>query len=551
MKCLNLILFAPQATSQKAQAAARLLNKYAKKFSNGEDMTVTFAEDASCSGDEYRIAVNENNVCVYGNTAVAFNAAVGYLVRHQEIGIEHRTVTFASDFRAVYFANHFYNYYHSAPVEEICEYLESLALWGQSALCLWFDMHHFEGLDTPEAEAMLQKMLRLFEKARSLGMKTSLTRLPNEYYVGAPAELLAENTLADGRYRERLCGFYYTELCPSRREGEALLLSSFDELMSRFASVGLDYVMLWPYDQGGCTCERCYPWGSNGFYKLAKKQARIAKKHFPDIEIIFSCWRFDSFTHGEWEGVLPLIREDGEWIDRLMVDIHAPLPEALPTVGKPIVSFPEISMYHATPWGGFGANPFPKALGAQFQRTMSFCRGGALYSEGIFEDVNKAVALELLRDPVTDPMETVLEYCTYHFGAAYARPLAEIILRSEETLKRATYLSGGKRCDYPSGKPDDLHTYVIANAENVEELTREFLAIHQGIPTEVSENWRYQILFARLVGDAALVKNGGIPSKESDEFFSKLIAIYHAENAYYFVAPVTRDSVMENRGEGV
>lgn len=551
MKYINLTACEAKTEGSKSQSAVLLLSKYAKNFPCGEDMTVSFLEDTSCLGDAYRVEVNEKEIFAFANTAVGFNAAVGYLVRHQATAIESQTVTFNSDFRAVYFANHFYNYYHAAPVEEICEYLESLALWGQSALCLWFDMHHFEGGATPEAEQMIQKMIRLFEKARSLGMKTSLTRLPNEYYVGAKQELLAENTLAEGRYTQKLSGFFNTELCPSKQEGEALLLSSFEDLMTRFASVGLDYIMLWPYDQGGCTCEDCYPWGANGFYKLAKKQAAIAKKHFPNIEIIFSCWRFDAFTQGEWDRVLPLIREDGAWIDRLMVDIHAQLPEQLPLVGKPIVSFPEISMYHATPWSGFGANPFPRALSAQFQKTKSFCRGGALYSEGIFEDINKAVALELMRDPDGSPEQTVLDYCTYHFGTEYAKELTEVIMRSEESLKRATYLANGERNDYPSGKPEALHTYVIKNAEPVEELARDFLKLHERVLPEVKSNWRYQQIYARLLGDRALVRNNGIPNEESDEIFSKLIKIYHAENAYYFVAPVTRSSIMENRGEGV
>ena len=234
-----------------------------------------------------------------------------------------------------------------------------------------------------------------------------------------------------------------------------------------------------------------------------------------------------------------------------MVDIYAQLSAELPSVGKPIVSFPEISMYRATPWGGFGANPFPKALGAQFQNTKSFCRGGALYSEGIFEDVNKAVALELMRDSDVAPEDTVLEYCTYHFGREYADALTDIVLRSEEILKRATYLSSGARNDSPSGKPEALHTFVIRNSEPVEGLARDLSNIHQTLPSEVRENWRYQQIFARVLGDAALVKNNGVPNAETDGIFSKLIPIYHAENAYYFVCPVTRDSIMENRGEGV
>lgn len=549
MKYLNLITHKNQVSM--AQSAVELLIKYAKNSNFGTDTYVSFVVDSNCVGDAYRIDVKEKEILIFSNSPVGFNAAVGYLVRHQQTAIENQNITFNSDFRAVYFAIHFYNYYHSAPTEEICEYLESLALWGQNTLTLWFDMHHFESLSDPAAEKMIEKMLCLFRKAKSLGMKTSISRLPNEYYVGAKSELLAENKVESGRYRYKLCGFYYTELCPSKQQAEALLMSSFEELLSRLSEVGLDYIILWPYDQGGCTCKDCYPWGANGFYKIAKKQAIIAKKFFPNIEIIFSCWRFDHFTTGEWDQALERIRNDDKWIDRLMVDIDAPLPEALATFGMPIVSFPEISMYNCSPWGGFGVNPFPEALAKQFQKTQSYCRGGALYSEGIYEDINKTVALELMRDPNCDPKQTVIDYCIYHFGNEYGTKIADIVLRLEATLKRIDYYPNGERCEYPYKPSDELYTFDIENKQDVEPIALDFAAIHANLPAEVKKNWRYIQIYARVMADEALVKNSGVPSKESDDILSPLINIYHAQRAYYFVCPVTRDSIMENRGEGI
>ncbi|MBQ9132321.1 MAG: hypothetical protein IJX62_07620, partial [Clostridia bacterium] len=533
----------------KAGSAVYLLRKYVKNTSDGAVMSVTFAEDSACIGDGYRIEVDAERIHVFGNTPVAFNAAVGDLLRHQQTGIQSKTVEFFSDFRSVYFANHFYNYYHSAPVEELCEYLESLALWGETTLSLWFDMHHFTSISDPHAQAMIQRMVRLFEKARSLGMKTSLTRLTNEYYVGAPKHLLAENTVVPGRYKSKLCGYYYTELCPSNTEGEALLLESFEELLGCFSEVGLDCIMLWPYDQGGCTCEKCYPWGSNGFWRIAQKHAAIAKKIFPKLKIIFSCWRFDHFTDGEWDTVIPRLQREGEWIDGVMIDINAQLPEEMGKIGKPIVSFPEISMYRATPWGGFGANPFPEALRRQFQRTKSFCRGGALYSEGIFEDINKAVALTLMRDPDVDVGDTVLEYCNYHFGTKHGKALADIVMRLENTLSRTTYLANGRACDYPSGKPEGLHRYAIKQTDDVEGIANDMAVIDASLPDNVKKQWRYQQIYRRALGDAALLKNGGVPGEESDRILSGLIPLYHDENAFFFVSPLTRETVMKNKGE--
>ena len=65
------------------------------------------------------------------------------------------------------------------------------------------------------------------------------------------------------------------------------------------------------------------------------------------------------------------------------------------------------------------------------------------------------------------------------------------------------------------------------------------------------ENWRYLQIYARIVGDVVLVENNGIPSQASDEIYSKLVKVYHAENAFYFVSPITLESIMENRGNGI
>ena len=534
----------------KADSAGYLLCKYAKCMDEDGTAEVSFAEDPTCRGDQYRILVDGDHVSVYANTQVGFQSAVGYLLRHQQDGVDNRNVPMASEFRAVYFAAHFFNYYHEAPVGEICEYLESLALWGQNALCVWFDMHHFFSIADSDAQMMIERIRRMFAKAKELGMKTALLHLANEYYKGAPHEILAENTTEGGRYTATPCGFFGTELCPSKQEGEDRLLSSFDELLSCFDDIGLDYVMLWPYDQGGCTCEDCYPWGGNGFFKLSKKKAAIAKRRFPDIGIIFSCWRFDAFACGEWDAALKAIQDDGDWIDCLMVDIHAPLPQNLADCSKPIVSFPEISMCYATPWGGFGCNPYPYHLSHQFRKTALMCQGGALYSEGIFEDINKAVSLELMRDAFLDPAQIVREYCSYHFSAKYADAMTDIVLRMERTLPRRTLVGGMIHCDYPSGKPDKPHTYVIDNSGDVEAIARDMRVIDQQLPEKIKANWRYRQIYIRAIGDMELLRHNGVPGEETDALYAELTKLYHAENACYFVAPITRESIMNNRGNG-
>jgi len=535
---------------KSAEPAAYLLEKYAKKCPSPDTPRTRVAFIAGSEPYEhYRIRTDDGAITVYGSCPTAFNAAVGYLLRNAFRGIEDTEVTPGSEFRSVYFANHFFNYYHAAPIGELCDYLEQLALWGQSVLCLWFDMHHFESLESPDAQAMIGRMNALFKKARELGMKTSLTRLANEYYSLSPDRLKARQELENG-YHVKPIGFFHTELCMSDPEGEKTVLESLDRMLDCFSDVGLDYIVLWPYDQGGCTCGRCAPWGSNGFIRVARKSAELARKRFPDIRIILSCWRFDIFTSGEWDGLMPMLG-DGFFADTLMVDINAYIPDELFDKGIPVLSFPEISMHGAIPWGGFGANPMPSMIESLYDRYSRRIFGGSLYSEGCYEDINKAVAIGLMYEPKRKARDIVREYCAYYFGDGTADELCDIVMRLEKTLVRTSYDSDGNPRDYPFTKPSEPYRYIISDPSDVASLKARLDDIEKRLDAETVASWRYRVLRARVVGDAELVRCGGAPNDTTDEIYGELVKLYHAWDAYYFVSPITRESIMTNRGEGV
>lgn len=218
---------------------------------------------------------------------MAFNAAVGKILVGGLEDVRSFSCHFDEDVRAIYFANHFHNYYHCAPIEEILEYLESLALWGQSTVWLWFDMHHFSSIETPEAKEMIDRMKRIFAKAKSLGMKTALTKLSNEYYEGAPKRVLAENSTKSGLYKAKLCGFFNTEICPSSVAGKQLIFQALEEFLDAFNDTGIDYLTLWPYDQGGCSCENSIRGAARAFMICQKKLHRLSEKNIQIPKLAF------------------------------------------------------------------------------------------------------------------------------------------------------------------------------------------------------------------------------------------------------------------------
>jgi len=203
-------------------------------------------------------------------------------------------------FRAIYFATHFFNYYHEAPIDEVRRYVEDLGLWGYNALIVWFDMHHYQGIQDPAAQAMLHRLNDLLDAAKNVGLDTGITLNANEAYANSPEALRADWTAGHDAYFEQLNGHYHVELCPYLAGAKDLLLKWREEVFDAFKDVGLNYVIIWPYDQGGCTCSMCTPWGANGFWSIAEPMAQLVHRDFPGCKVILSTWKFDEFIHGEW-----------------------------------------------------------------------------------------------------------------------------------------------------------------------------------------------------------------------------------------------------------
>lgn len=531
---------------EESKSARYLLNKYEHK-SSIENVNIVFLKEDNI-GDDYKIEVTADTIKVYGNTPIAFNSAVGKILRSELNEIREYKCHFENEIRGSYFANHFYNYYHSAPIDEICEYIETLALWGQSVIQLWFDMHHFSSLDDKSAKAMIYRMRLIFKKAKEHGMKTSLTRVANEYYNIGKNENLAQNSTDNGLYKVKLSGYFYTEICPSKEDGRKMIIKCVKDFLKEIEDIGLDYICLWPYDQGGCTCEDCYPWGENGFYKLSKELAKTAKEIFPDIKIIYSAWFFDIFTDGEWDAFIDTAKNDENWFDFIMVNICEPIPSRVKELNVPILSFPEISMQGAVPWGGFGANPLPMALEKQFNMSNKFCNGGVVYSEGIFDDINKVIVLEMFRDSSLNADDILIEYCKFYFGKEYANDMTRLIKMLEPTLYRGRYESDGNRNDYPLDAQKEIPIFKFDNPETIEEIKNRFEELDEKLPKDIKDDWRYKILCIRAFGDYELYKNNGIANEKTDEIYGMLNEIYYGDNAYYFLAPYTRKSSLENRG---
>lgn len=444
--------------------------------------------------------------------------------------------------RGMYFATHFHNFYQEAPVEEVELYIEDLALLGLNALTVWFDMHHFTGIDDPRAAAMLARLTVLLKKARAVGMKAGIGMLANEGYSTTPADLRAVKT---GR------AHYGVEVCVATSKGETLVLENMRRELEAFKDTGLDFIWLWPYDQGGCACEACSPWGSNGMLKIGKKAARQFRALYPKGKVVYSTWLFDyRGDQGEWEGLARAFEPKPDWADYLMADSHTqfprfPLDRGVPG-GLPLLNFPEISMHGMTPWGAFGANPQLRRFEALWGQVAHLADGGFPYSEGIFEDINKAAYAHFYWTGQNDWREAVAEYVRFHFGnndPAAILGILEILEQNHAPVWLSDTMTKTWGIPKDSVPVKDYPGWVrmplpaTADVNRAEEAWALCGLAEADMPEWGAHSWRWRIVKLRAFLDRELIGNEGDPTPECEQAFRELEAIYHAENGEASVSP--------------
>lgn len=508
------------------------------------DASVRLEVKCDIGAEGFRIEDGPNGcVRVIGNDERGLLYGVGKFLRSSQCragaftpGSWRGTSVPEKDVRGMYFATHFHNWYHEAPVADIVRYVEELALWGCNALSVWFDMHHFTGIDDPAAQAMIERLRVLLKAANAVGIGAALTTLANEAYATSPEELRADWTDGHDGYFRPPGGHYHVEVCPSKPGGLDVILEYREQMLEAFSDIDVRYFWIWPYDQGGCTCSDCAPWGINGLLTVAEPVAALARKVFPDTKIILSTWYFDHFIAGEWDGLSAMFAEQTpDWIDYLLVDDHLdfpqyPLEHGVPG-GLPAVNFAEISMAGMGPWGGFGANPRPRHWQEYWNKSGHLVSGGFPYSEGIYEDLNKVITLQLNWAPDRTTEDIVHEYAQGCFSHEIADEFVRAALMLEEDHGTRARLE------------NDALEYVNNGLPRAEACFELMQQLDARLPGAVQSSWRWRLLWLRAALDAEVKRTGGAPSAATDAYLSEIGGIYHAHCAERPVRPPSRPAM--------
>ena len=330
--------------------------------------------------------------------------------------------------RGIYFATHFHNFYHDVPIDEVQRYVEDVGLWGLNTLIVWYDMHHFKGFDSPEAVEFRKRLKAICGAARRVGLDVGFVSVANEGYANSPEAIRADVKGMRG-------AAFPTDICTAKPEGRRYVLDNFARLYDWAADLEPKWVMIWPYDSGGCGCGQCQPWGHGGYLRIAEPLAKLARRQFPGAKVMLSTWFFND---QEWAGLVRAFPSAPTgsttfWPNRPSHQASRNSPPAHPSpAGLPLVGFPEISMVGWPTWGGFGANPLPTRFEREWKELKTQWQGGFPYSEGIFEDINKILFAGFYWKADTTAEEVLREYIAFE----YSPEVVDLVLPAIRLMER-------------------------------------------------------------------------------------------------------------------
>jgi len=470
--------------------------------------------DSALAEEAYRVDEAEGAIRVSGGSPRGLLYGVGKFLHSSSYGSEFQptrwrgTAQPRGSLRGIYFATHFHNWYHVASDAEVARYMEDLALWGMNAVKAVLPMITLHGWEDPEAGPALAMLRRYARTAHELDLMF-FTGMGNALFMGAPSEIRAK-PLPDPLGRRGNSGY---PVCPSNPAGHAYLMENMRQLCLRFQDIGIDGVSFWPYDEGGCPCEQCRPWGSNGHLKLARDMTAVGRQYFPKMKVVLSTWGFDTPPEGEWPGLMEALSPGREpWLDYILADAHEDFPRYPLENGVPgaraLLNFPEISMWGNSPWGGIGANPLPARLQRLWSQVRHVVKGGFPYSEGIYEDMNKVVELQFYWDAQRTAWETLGEYSRYEYGAG----TAETVLQLVDALEAAASRSFRQQAVDPETA---RATWKVASS------------LDAGMPSWARKGWRWRVLLLRSLLDQERFGTGNLEGAQAQAAMRELAEIYH------------------------
>ncbi|MCA9442550.1 MAG: hypothetical protein KC964_17235 [Candidatus Omnitrophica bacterium] len=321
--------------------------------------------------------------------------------------------------RTLYAPGHFGNSYEVMSRFEMWDLLEEAKFWGFNEYSDWFDTidcaDPFIDKHYNLAGALWDRKKENLRTAQVLGFARVLVITPNHVFLDQVRPEI--EATKEGRIFGQL-------LCPSITEGREIILKNYRNLFEDLSKFGvhLNALAFCPYDYGGCACDKCAPWILT-FAELTKEIHQIALESHPGIEARFIGWWWTPEEHQQF----------AEWADReapgwaKAMALHIPYGKT----GVADVPLPKGCERHAFVHIGYGdvssdrdiyGHLGPVCAAARIAETVKNLRsegvtGWMAYSEGVFDDVNKALLAGLSSGVYNSAREILETYAERYFHA--------------------------------------------------------------------------------------------------------------------------------------
>jgi len=324
--------------------------------------------------------------------------------------------------RELYCPSHFGNTYEGALDNEMRSILSEAKFWGFNRFSDWFDTIDLYNVYKKKhnlfnmPEAMWARKFANYEIAAQAELDLSLVITPNHVFSDQVTPATEAEKQGDHIFGQLVC--------PSKPGVTEMILENYKFLFEDFArrNLQLKSIDACPYDYGGCCCEKCTPW-IVAFGKLVKAIAELGKKYFGSMDAELIGWWWSDQDHSDFTA----------WADREAPGVfksmafHQPYGKTDYTV-RPVPqgcqerAFVHISYGHFVQpyddsYGHYGPVMAPDRLEKTcqylFKRTAL---GFMAYSEGAYEDINKALVAGLTSGQYTTADEVLSAYADRYLG---------------------------------------------------------------------------------------------------------------------------------------
>ena len=198
-------------------------------------------------------------------------------------------------------------------------------------------------------------------------------------------------------------------------------------------------------------------------------------------------------------------------------------------------------MQGCTPWGGFGANPYPQRIQNDWDQVGHIQTGMLSYSEGRFEDINKFIVLGLYNGRYATAQDAMLGYVKAELSSEYADEIMKLLNILEETLQRTR--------EYTVGESPDTARFIVEKPERIEEAAELAQELNKKLPENIRSGWRWQMIYLRCMADLELKKADFYIREDCEKYLFELNKLYYTDDAtYYCVSPATRWAIDHNYG---